>query len=130
MAPERPQPTASCRDRLLYRHDVPRSVKCITVERRCFMDSTPKLLVTCDEEKDKIFQDRIANVQHERTLSKQSQNASVVLDIENVDSSDVACVCYTSGTTGLPKGAMLTHGSLSSNAEALIQAWRFTENDK
>lgn len=63
-------------------------------------DSTPKLMVTCDEEKDKVFKDRIANVQNERTLSKESKSAAVVMDIENVESNDVACVCYTSGTTG------------------------------
>ncbi|KHJ97887.1 AMP-binding enzyme [Oesophagostomum dentatum] len=93
-------------------------------------DSTPKLMVTCDEEKDKLFRDHVNNVLHEDFLSKEATAAAVVLDIENVKSSDVAVVCYTSGTTGLPKGAMLTHGSLSSNAEALIHAWRFTENDK
>ncbi|XP_041800797.1 long-chain-fatty-acid--CoA ligase 1-like [Chelmon rostratus] len=34
---------------------------------------------------------------------------------------DMAVVCFTSGTTGNPKGAMLTHGNLVSNCSAFIK---------
>ncbi len=42
---------------------------------------------------------------------------------------DLAALVYTSGTTGRPKGAMLTHGNLASNALTLERAWAFQSSD-
>lgn len=43
--------------------------------------------------------------------------------------SDLAAILYTSGTTGKPKGAMLSQGNLASNSKTLADLWRFTSDD-
>ena len=43
---------------------------------------------------------------------------------------DLAMVAYTSGTTGAPKGAMLSHGNLRAGADALVQTWGWTRSDR
>ncbi len=42
---------------------------------------------------------------------------------------DTAVLLYSSGTTGVPKGAMLSHGNLAANTATLVDYWGFGRDD-
>ena len=42
---------------------------------------------------------------------------------------DLAALVYSSGTTGRPKGIMLSHGNLVENARVLVDYWGFSGDD-
>lgn len=46
-----------------------------------------------------------------------------------LNAGDPAALLYTSGTTGRPKGALISHGALSYSAQTLSKLWGFSEAD-
>ena len=50
-------------------------------------------------------------------------------NIEQGKGSDTAFIYYTSGTTGLPKGAVLTHQALINTARSFVDRYPLTEDD-
>jgi long-chain acyl-CoA synthetase len=51
------------------------------------------------------------------------------LQVSNAKTNDLASIVYTSGTTGFPKGVMLSHGNMLSNAEAAARKVNLNESD-
>lgn len=63
------------------------------------------------------------------TLTQQSIAMSGKFETVEREPDDLAALLYSSGTTGQPKGAMLNHGALTANAEALRTVWNFEPSD-
>ncbi len=63
------------------------------------------------------------------TLAEAASEITAMGAIMERGPDDVACMVYTSGTTGRSKGAMLTHRAIATNARALHAIWRFRQGD-
>jgi fatty-acyl-CoA synthase len=46
-----------------------------------------------------------------------------------LDWNDAWAICYTGGTTGLPKGAILTHRAITANSVNTVMSWGLTPDD-
>lgn len=64
-------------------------------------------------------------IEFDRILEKESERAPQL----KIEESDVAYLNYTSGTTGIPKGAITTHGNLIWNTKGAIEMLKMEGRD-
>lgn len=108
-------------------------------EMRYFLDNAEPRLLVCDPSKLVAYQDICAGlgVSHvltmdaagEGSFSQLCASATPMSEVVERLNDDVAVLLYSSGTTGRPKGIMLSHANLQSNAEVLVEAWQFSPDD-
>jgi long-chain acyl-CoA synthetase len=65
---------------------------------------------------EKIFDDRV-NIINIDEIFQRKNYSEKNLNETNLSRSDIACIIYTSGTQGNPKGVMLSHGGILNNCE-------------
>ena len=99
-------------------------------------DSGAKILVTQDQHSSNTGAGglgvdspaRIAAVDPD-SFHRSLSAAEIRLDKVNLSHDSPALMLYTSGTTGHPKGALMSHGSLTANIDMLGQAWQWAAED-
>lgn len=103
-------------------------------------DATPALII-CDPANESCFKaingDASSSAAQILTMDKDGKgtvNGDIMrfadtADTVWCDADDTAVILYTSGTTGKPKGAMITHGNLTSNALSLLKTWQWIDSD-
>jgi malonyl-CoA/methylmalonyl-CoA synthetase len=76
--------------------------------------------LTLDEDDDGTLRETVQRVSDDGTAK--------FVDVPR-SGDDPATMLYTSGTTGRPKAAVLSHANVVANARTLVAAWGFTERD-
>lgn len=102
-----------------------------------FADAKPSLIVAAPEDSDIVEPLAQHNQAQFETLAADGTGSLMTASSQQsryfatvaCAADDLAAILYTSGTTGRPKGAMLSHQNLSSNALVLKDIWGWSSKD-
>ena len=90
-------------------------------------DSTPTFAIVDDE----VRARHIARIDASVVITNvEAAFDPIEITWPNVKPAEPAMIAYTSGTTGRPKGAVLSHANILSSVNALTLSWRWTSSDR
>ncbi|KAF7722304.1 T-complex protein 1 subunit zeta [Apophysomyces ossiformis] len=106
-------------------------------QQYCLEDSRSSLILG-----HRVFEERIAALASNTGLNslvlddaaiefqEVSEGSSTIPTLFDMDIHRKALILYTSGTTGKPKGVVTTHDNIDAQVTVLVQAWKWTSNDR
>ena len=86
---------------------------------------TLKRVISVEAPKDDVKNSEFISLQK----WSETKDKAFSFSVDNLTSDDLATIVYTSGTTGKPKGVMLSHKNILANAYAALQCGEFYPED-